>query len=438
MPYIIISLYSIIRDRKGNSVSSFLFFILLCSSLGAYLVGRQPDMFDIDVFIYTIYSAILLFVLFNSFSSYKNVRLITTDGIDSRRLEIVERAIVVISIIIVFLYIYILYHSLMLLALQTVTVNEFKNDEDGATELFDSLFPHIVTTFLNFASPISFFCIAFHFYHLIRKEFKRTVVLFVLSLAYPLSGLIALSRSSTIQYLLLYFSLYFFLYPLIEKKVKKAFNKIIVLFLSMIVAVFGFISTSRFSEFYTKESKQESIINEQKSPLLFSLVDYFSQWEEYGPEAMKIYKPEYKSYGLYNSSGLALQIKRRITNKDEVTLMSEKIERIMGRLWMMFHGLIARLVYDFGYLGTILFIFIYTTIIRAYRPKKGKLNLKSLLVLTTFLPVSLMFFQGNYLGGTASNLAIIYLFIIIRIVSNKKTRSNLLSTQQAHNSTNNA
>lgn len=421
MPYLIISLFSLIKYRKGHSLTFFLNLILLISSISAFLVGRQPDIFELDVLFYTIYIAILLFVLFNSFKEYRNVASLSVDSISPKCLKIFEHFAIFISTIIIFLYLFVLYHSLTALTLQSVTVNEFKNDDDGATELLDSLFPHVISTFMNFFNSFAFFDLALHFYYLTKKNRKKTLLYFALSLLLPLSGFVSLSRAASVQYVLLYASLYFFMYKAIDLKIRKKFNRVIIVFISLVSVIFAFISISRFSEYYTKESKQDAIISEMENPLLFSLFDYFSQWQENGPEILKIYHPDNKFYGMYNSSGLALQIKRRITNKDEVTLMARKVERIMGRQWMMFHGLIARLVYDFGFVGSLVFILFFYRIIRFFEPQRGVLNLNSLFVLTVLLPLPLMSFQGNVLGGLASNMALIYLFLMLKFIkANKK------------------
>lgn len=425
MPYLIISILSLLKYRKGHSLTFFLNLIIFISSICAYIVGRQPDIFESDVLIYTIYIAVLLFLLFNSFRNYKNVSLLSTDGISVKRLRIFEHYLILLSVVMFILYAYVLYHSLSLLAIQSVTVNEFKNDDDGAVKLFDSLLPHFVSTFLNFFNSFSFFCLTLHFYYLIKRNIKRSALFFLLSLLIPLSGFISLSRSASVQYVLLYSSLYFFIYDAINQKTRKIFNKIMIFFASLIFIVFAFISINRFSDYYTKESKQESIIDENDYPLYFSLCDYFSQWEENGPEILKKYQPDDKFYGMYNSSGLALQIKRRITNKDEVTIMANKVEKLLGRQWMMFHGLIARLVFDFGFIGTIIFIWIFTRIVRAFEPKKGVLNLKTLFVLSVILPLPLMSFQGNVLGGLASNMALIYLFFVLKLLKLKKCNSSI-------------
>lgn len=421
MPYILLSLFGIIKYRKGNSLSFILFLLLFLSSISAYMVGRQPNILDLEVLLYSLYISVLLFVLYNSFNQYKNVKSIGLDGISLRRIRYVENFLICTSSIVFIIYVYIFCHSLNLLITNSVTVNDFKNDADGASKLFENMFPHFVITSLNLLCPLALFDIVFHFYYVFKRKIKKAVLFFILSLVYPLSGLIALSRSSSVQFILLYFALYFFLFPLFEEKIRKIYNKIILVFFVLIVSIFSFISISRFSDYYTKESKQASIISEESAPLMFSIFDYFSQWEENGPEILMKYKPHYKFYGLYNSSGLALQIKRLITKKDEVTKVSNQMERIVGRQWMMFHGLIARLVYDFGYIGTVLFILVYAKIIKSYKPVNGVINLKSLMILVIFLPIALMSFQGNSLGGIYLNLALIYLFVIFKFISYKST-----------------
>ena len=60
--------------------SFIMFLILLGSSVGAYLVGRQPDVFDVDVLICTLYVATLLFVMFSSFGRYRNIEDLTEEA----------------------------------------------------------------------------------------------------------------------------------------------------------------------------------------------------------------------------------------------------------------------------------------------------------------------------------------------------------------------
>ena len=79
---------------------------------------------------------------------------------------------------------------------------------------------------------------------------------------------------------------------------------------------------------------------------------------------MQDYKPEYKRYGMYNSCGLAVAIQMRMSKTITVANQRKDIEeRIMGYQSTQFHGPVARLLYDFGYIGTIIFILIFTSVI---------------------------------------------------------------------------
>ena len=178
MPYLIVCLYNILKYRKGHSLTFFLYLILATSSICAYLVGRQPNIFDTDIILYTLYILLLLSIMFNSFKKYRYINKFSTEGINLGKLAFLEKVVIGVSIIIFLLYLYVLYHSLSLLLFQSVTVNEFKNDDDGATELFDSLFPHIISTLLNLLNPFAFFNIVFHFYYLIKNKIKKSVLFF--------------------------------------------------------------------------------------------------------------------------------------------------------------------------------------------------------------------------------------------------------------------
>ena len=70
-------------------------------------------------------------------------------------------------------------------------------------------------------------------------------------------------------------------------------------------------------------------------------------------------------------------------------------------------------------LYVIIFVLIYTRITKTFRPKHGVLNFKTLLAIAVFLPMPLMSFQGNVLGGLAINLAIIYLFFILKYLKSR-------------------
>ena len=125
---------------------------------------------------------------------------------------------------------------------------------------------------------------------------------------------------------------------------------------------------------------------------------------------MKNYKMGDLSWGMYNSSGLAVHIQKMIQGGDVVNEAREKKYRgeLLKEQASYFHGLPARLIYDFGYFGTVLFILLYAGLIRITGPKNGVLTFKSLIVLPVILPVCVVFWAGNTLASLALDMAIIY------------------------------
>ena len=183
--------------------------------------------------------------------------------------------------------------------------------------------------------------------------------------------------------------------------------------------VFSSISESRFGERYNIESTP--LINEVEHPQLVSMLDYYSQWVYFGPKLLDRYHSSDLSYGLYNSSGLAVLIQQRIYGTQEVNNERDrKYYRVLGDLGSAFHGCIVRCVFDYGYVGTILFVLLNVYFIKKFRPRHGYISLKTLLSLPILISFCLGFFSGNSYSSLAINLAIIYMSIFyIMIKSNK-------------------
>lgn len=112
MIYIVVSLFNILRNRQRRSIQKVLFFLLLFSSLSAYMVGRQP-LLNIDVTIYVVYTVILLSILFNSFSGYSDIQGISSFEIREDRLRLFEKFVAILGLIIIVINIYILYNFIV-------------------------------------------------------------------------------------------------------------------------------------------------------------------------------------------------------------------------------------------------------------------------------------------------------------------------------------
>lgn len=408
MIYILTSLYYFLFSRKKSVIAIALFSLLIFTSVAAYLVGRQPTG-DILTHLCTLYCAVLLYILFNSFKGYSKISSISFDDISQSRLTKVERVLTILGVFAILLYVYILSKTFTELLLGTMTVQEHKN-EGGASEFWATLVPHYYITLGNFVAPLGYTFLSLHFYHLIKNEAGKSVKFLLLSLVNILNGLISLSRSATVEYVLVYLVIFLFVAPLLNRKVRKRIVLGASIVGGVILLALTVITQTRFDAYYTKQSQNEAVIDETKYSSLFSALDYFAQWEENAPIIMKNYKMGDLSWGMYNSSGLAVHIQKMIQGGEKVNEAREKKYRgeLLKEQASYFHGLPARLIYDFGYFGTILFILLYAGLIRKTGPQNGVLSFKSLIVLPVILPVCVVFWAGNTLASLALDLAIIY------------------------------
>jgi len=415
MIYLVLSLFCLLNNKGHNSITKVLFGLLLFTTIGAYMVGYQPQM-ELDVQIYTLYMAVLYTVMFLSFNKYSDLISYDFSQIDNKRLEKVEKVSILLGIFVIFIYVYVLSNVLHLLVLEEISVQSHKN-EGGSAETFDNLVPHIFITLGNLISPLGYLFLSFHFFYLIKCNIKKSILFLFLSLCLIMSGLIALSRASTANYILCYVTILFFIFPLLNKKIKRGYFFFSTLIGTLIFSVLLFISGNRFSDGVEKTSSNTSIISEKEQPLLFSLFDYFSQWEENGPIILKKFNCGDESWGLYNSSGLGVQIEKVIMGAEKVSQQREKkYDKLLGEQSSRFHGFIGRLVYDFGFIGTILFVLILKRIVINFSPSNHVLNMKTLLALPVILPIFVLFWVGNALSDLVQNLAIIYNIIVWRFL----------------------
>lgn len=311
---------------------------------------------------------------------------------------------------------YILYHVFSSLSAGVMTVQEHKN-EGGAGAFFATLVPHYLMTVSYLFSPLGYISFAIHFVNLVKGNVRSSIFFLLLSLSIVTSGLIALSRSITVQYLLVYIIVFFFLYPTIEKKVRKRIMLYSTIIVSLIIFLLFVVSDSRFSAYYTKKSLNEAFIDETENPTLFSTLDYFSEWEENAPIMISKHDISHTYYGLYNSFGIGAHIVPNVYNS-----IQDELKRHLKDIATSFHGLIGRLIYDFGYIGTIIFILLYSKIIKRCKPRDGCVTVKTLFGLSALLPSCVVFFAGNALSSLNLDLGIIYCILFYKLFRTPRTR----------------
>lgn len=415
MIYLFICIIYFFKDRgRSHSVSKILFLALLVSVLGSILIGRLQAVPDNAIF-NEIYIASLLYILFNSYNKYTDIEGYDFSNINEQNIEKYEPYIKWVNVVFFAINLAVFISVFALLSSGIITVQEHKN-EGGAAEIFSSIVPSYFISLSYLLSPMAYFSLVFHFYYLIKGCTKKSIIHLVLSLGIVLSGLIALSRSALVNYVLVYAIIYYFIVPIVPNKINKKVKIAMVAALLTIGGVFMSISESRFGETYRIESK--SLISEDNHPQLVSFLDYYSQWVYFGPALLERYDSSELSWGLYNSSGLAVLIQQRLCGGAQKVNREREVKynRLLGDLGSSFHGNVVRCVFDFGYIGTFLFFLLNGYYIRKFAPRLGKVRLSTLISMPIFLSFCIGFFSGNNYSSLAINLAMIYMFIFYKMV----------------------
>lgn len=418
MIYILFSIINILRFKRNGAISTILFCMMLATSLCAYLVGRQQFLDDGMAYLTSFYTALLLSILFLSFKGYAHPLKVELFDVNMQKLASVERILGYMALLAFLIDAFILSRIFPLLVAGAINVDEFKND-GGAMDIIDTLVPHIFVSFSNLFSAVGYFFLSLHFYYLVKGIRKKAIYTLILSSVIVLSRLIALSRSTTVEFLSIYILMLTYVFPLLANNTKKW------LFICMLGSAFlmfasmNIISTSRFESYYPKYSKNEALLDEQEDPVIFSTIDYYAQWIESNDYALKRYSPENLMYGEHSFSSITTWFQKKIQGADVVLRRREILsKKALGDVSTGFPGLIARLVVDFGLLGTFIFVLLFSKIIKRCRPTYGVVNLKTLLILPIALNVISLFWAGNFFSSMALNIAIFFNILIYRKVSN--------------------
>lgn len=429
MIYLISSIIALILNRRRRyGITLFMLWLFLASSICAFIVGRQHT-WEADSIMLIVFTTIVLFIIFFSYHKYSNIQRINFEDVNVQKLDDFEKYITIAAVIIIFIEIYVLYNVMGLMLIGMTDVAEFKNgDGDEQTAIYDSVIPHIYLTLCHFLSPVGYIFLSLHFYYLIISNYKKASKYLFLSLILVFHGLIGLSRSATVVFIITYTCIFFFSMPLLDKKVRKKYLKVFTIVLIVVGTLLMIISNSRFSDIYTKNSKNDALLDEHEHPVLFSMIDYFAMWNENGLEFMKRRPDGLMYYGWYNSAGLPIMIDYKLFGNSKIYEEREKeIDNVLhskvGDLWFQFHGCVARLTYEWGYFGTILFVLFFYFIMQKLSPQKGVLRFRDILCLPLLTPMGLTFWCGIGIGGLDVQMGMVYGIFFYLLISNKRKKN---------------
>lgn len=432
MVYLFFSFLHFVKQKFSIfSVPTFLFSLLVFSTISAYLTGRLLDL-PMTYILYEFYIGVMLFILFSSWNNYSNIKGCDFSDISAERLKKAEKIIIWINTFVFIVDIIIFAVVFSLLVAGVIHVSEYKNggDSDLRQSIFSNLLPPAMISLSYVLSPFGYLSLTLHFYYMVKKNAKKAILHLILSLTIILVGIIGLSRSALVNYVIVYAIMFLFIVPLLSKRLFRKSILAIIIFGGAIGYVFSTISEDRFGESFYIES--ESLIDEKENPELVSFLDYFSQWVYFGPKLMERYSgPSDLSWGMYNSSGLGVAIIQQIYGADKVNnALRKKYDKIIGDTGSAFHGCIVRTIFDFGYIGTFVFVLLNCYFTRKWGPTKSKIiRFKTLLSMPLLLPFSIGFFSGSSYSQLNINLAMIYMWMIYKFCSDtgKVVKSSPLS-----------
>lgn len=243
-------------------------------------------------------------------------------------------------------------------------ISEFKN-ELAFTNLYNTIpffsiaFRVTSTTqyFGYFALPIS--CYYFH-----KKNLRRGVKFFILSLSSLSGALASYSRAGILTYVFTCVCFFLITFSLYSSSIRQNIWRFIKCGFIFFVTIFMTITVVRFSamSYYADRIPKESLI---KDPIIYSIFDYASQGFPHGISQLDAHDSKDVLYGgqtFYNINQV-LSFFHIIDWSSEGAL--DQFEKSYNKVelgdnnFRAFHGYTCRLVKDFGYCITLMISFIY-------------------------------------------------------------------------------
>ena len=399
-----------IRDRY--SISLLLTLLVMLTIIFSYLIGKTPLIDTPRRLILTLLSGFLLILLIDGYRKYVNVKYIIPNY-NQQSFDNINKFILAFGLLTLFVNVYIVYKSVYLLLNASIDITSFKN-EGGAAEYIDGIVNGKILFISRLLTPLGYIALPLHFHYLKNRKLLISLIFLLISLNIPIQGLQALSRAATVQYVALYLTILLVFFKSLPTKYKSKITYFLVIVLFLLVTVLGIITTNRFSGYYNVSN--ESII---KDPVLFSLLDYASQWNQYSIEVMDSYTLDKTLFG---KSSLALFefILDKIGYNPET--LNNARTRVYGSFYSTkFNGLTTVLLYDFSYVGSLIFAFGYRYIIKKASPINGVQKFTDFVHSTVLLMIPLMFYANNYLSYVIYDISIIYMLLYTYLIRKKFT-----------------
>ncbi|WP_238559164.1 O-antigen polymerase [Polaribacter sp. MED152] len=381
----------------------FLILFIISTLILGFLINKIPDIDSLTDVSILFFSALILIFLIHGFKNYGNLKTIIPYG-NYNSFNKLTKVLILVGLFVTLINIFITFKAFGALLSESVNVQSYKNEGEAGDFLIQwvGAVPLFISRLL---SPIGYYALGLHFYFLIIRNVKKSFIFFIISLNIPLLGFHGLSRSAAIQFILMYIAFFLYSYSALGKKIRRKMLVYTAVIFTTSFLLLNIISESRFSKYYYIPSSSPI-----QDPVLYSTLDYGSQWNLNGFEVLKNYSVDKLMYGrstfpiisfLGNRIGLSF-----------TSLADLRYKNLGDKYDGTFNGVVATLLYDFGYFFTLIFAVIFYKIVAKRGPKKGMVKLHHFVSFGVLIPLPLMFFTNNAYSYIALNLAIIYLIII--------------------------
>jgi oligosaccharide repeat unit polymerase len=384
-----------------STLSRFIILLIASSVFSGLLIGIPLDFFDAKTNINSLFSCGIISFFLLGFNS--SASLTPKHGRQNYINSKVIKAFVSLSCVAVVINIYILLNSLFEILAVGMMVGEFKNGGYGE-DFISNKFPSFLITLSYAVSPISYFCLAAHFYFLVVADKRMASLCFIGSLNIVILPLVYFARGGIVIYILLYFAMLAYVYRYLNDYTRKKINFRVIAGFSPLIFVFMIITFNRFGDDYAYFRDGTLVTN----PAVYALLDYFSQWLVVGNTLIDNFDDEKIMYG---SSANYLPGKLLGIFGFSFPVLQDLRQLHFGDNWNSFHGLPGLILYDFGYYFSFLLAFLFMVTVRFLLAGRRHL-LHRLSWLAVLLPVTLYFFQGLFTVYGFYNLAILYAVLL--------------------------
>lgn len=398
--------------RKTKSVALLLLVLFLVSLFGACLINQDYEIKNIEDVINLIFLGTILTILVLPWKNFRNDTGIVVNC--GKRMEKKIKNISTYLLLTCGLSFIILLIGLFYTFSSVVDYSAFKNAGEGYDFIKTQLPINSTIYFLSqYLSGGAYFLIPLHFYFLLKRNYRYSIFCFIFSLSLILSGLVVFSRSNFVLYVILYILYYFLFYKKIPSKGRLFIKRTAFILLFFVITFFAIITLNRFGEDSTDYTGTGAPIGNQdfvQNQVIYSLIDYFSQWYQNGMEVMSLYDLKTREYKSSFPFLYTILDKLGFINNYANNLLYQEIAIWPNHYWL-FNGLVPNLLFDFGYIGTFIFAIIYVFLLKRFCPKKNIITFPKMLFLSLFFIIPAMSIFGSWLRNPFYHFSLVYAII---------------------------